>query len=735
MELMTVSEAAKAWGISERRVSSLCRSGRIDGAKKHGWSWAIPLGSKKPNDARRKDEPNLDDVLSGFGNDIRIERIWAMPNSRTFEIKPIMELIQSEITDGLWIDPFANNNKFAKITNDLNPAYDTDYHMDALDFLKMFDDSSVDGILYDPPYSPRQVSECYSDVGYNVTWDTTKASFWGDHKREIGRIVKLGGKVITFGWNSGGIGMKNGFKKSRILLVPHGGWHNDTICTVELKIKSIAPSQQMSLFDESESKTNETETEANAIDEVLIAKLSALPQNFWDFKNSDTRELTHGLHNYPAVMVYPISRNILKIMKSITPISSILDPFSGSGTVLVEGVVSGIQYIYGNDLNPHARFMCEVKTTPISSERMQILYDHLMTTIEKEMSKYADIRHTADSFVTEQLGLDITAKDGWGSNAPDYLREYLSANACILNLPDFKNIGYWYRPQVIIDLQIIKNCIKGLADCREKDFALLAFSEITRTVSNRRNGEFKMFRMPAEKVMQFMPDVKQEFSTILNRNIEKMAAFANLCESSEIEPNVTVLSENSASLNGVPDNSIDIMITSPPYGDSRTTVAYGEFSKLSLQWLDLDGVSEETISAMDRSLMGGKKYRNGFDYTLDSSTLRNSLEVIKDIDIERSGDVFSFYKDLEVTISTISKKMKRGGYQFWVLGNRTVKMENLQTDKILIELSRKHGLVHIYSINRNIPNKVMPSLNSPTNETGKKVATITNEHIVILRKV
>jgi hypothetical protein len=171
---------------------------------------------------------------------IKIERIWAMPNSRTFKIKPIKELILSEMSDGLWIDPFANNNKLAKITNDLNPQYETDYHMDALDFLKMFEDSSVDGILYDPPYSPRQVSECYHNVGYNVTQDTTKASFWGNHKREISRIVRPGGKVITFGWNSGGIGMKNGFQITRILLVPHGGWHNDTICTVEVKIKDVA---------------------------------------------------------------------------------------------------------------------------------------------------------------------------------------------------------------------------------------------------------------------------------------------------------------------------------------------------------------------------------------------------------------------------------------------------------------------------------------------------------------
>lgn len=167
---------------------------------------------------------------------IDIQRQWAMPNKNTFDIKPIKELIQSELTDGTWIDPFANQNKLATITNDLNPAYDTNYHMDALDFLKTFQNESVDGVLYDPPYSPRQVTECYQGVGMNVTSETTRASFWGNQKKEISRIVKPGGKVITFGWNSGGIGRKYGFEIVRILLVPHGGWHNDTICTVEVKV-------------------------------------------------------------------------------------------------------------------------------------------------------------------------------------------------------------------------------------------------------------------------------------------------------------------------------------------------------------------------------------------------------------------------------------------------------------------------------------------------------------------
>ena len=167
--------------------------------------------------------------------DVKIEREWGMPNKNTFDVIPIKKLLNEEVTKGKWIDPFANKNKIATITNDLNPEYDTDYHMDALDFLKMFEDNSVDGVLYDPPYSPRQVAESYHNFGYETNWKTTQNSFWANHKKEISRIVKSGGKVITFGWNSGGIGTKYGFDITRILMVPHGSWHNDTICTVEIK--------------------------------------------------------------------------------------------------------------------------------------------------------------------------------------------------------------------------------------------------------------------------------------------------------------------------------------------------------------------------------------------------------------------------------------------------------------------------------------------------------------------
>ena len=160
-----------------------------------------------------------------------------MPNSKTFQIKPIKELIEKYWNEEMIsCDPFANSNKLATITNDLDNQYDTNFHLDALEFLKLQPDNNFDFVFYDPPYSPRQVSEVYKQFEMTVDMKTTQASYWSNQKKEISRITKQNGIVLSCSWNSGGIGMKYGFEIVEILIVPHGGWHNDTICVIEKKL-------------------------------------------------------------------------------------------------------------------------------------------------------------------------------------------------------------------------------------------------------------------------------------------------------------------------------------------------------------------------------------------------------------------------------------------------------------------------------------------------------------------
>jgi hypothetical protein len=169
---------------------------------------------------------------------MKINRSWAMPNSNTFSIVPIRNVIEESISGLSSIcDPFVRNSPFRYrcVSNDLDNSIEADFHLDALEFLRSRSESEFDAVLFDPPYSPRQVSECYKKMGLSVNMQNTQASFWSNLKKEIQRIVKPCGIVITCGWNSGGIGNKYGFWLEQILMVAHGGWHNDTIVTIERK--------------------------------------------------------------------------------------------------------------------------------------------------------------------------------------------------------------------------------------------------------------------------------------------------------------------------------------------------------------------------------------------------------------------------------------------------------------------------------------------------------------------
>ena len=139
-----------------------------------------------------------------------------MPSHKTFTIKPFKELIATELGSN-YVDPFPY--PFVK---------------DAVDYLKTIHENSVNSLVFDPPYSQRQLKEKYHSNGISFE-HPMNASYWSKCKSEISRVVKSSGKVISFGWNSGGIGEKYGFKITKIVLVAHGGQHNDTIATLEIK--------------------------------------------------------------------------------------------------------------------------------------------------------------------------------------------------------------------------------------------------------------------------------------------------------------------------------------------------------------------------------------------------------------------------------------------------------------------------------------------------------------------
>jgi hypothetical protein len=161
---------------------------------------------------------------------IPMRRVWAMPSPATFSIRPISELLDRWLQDcRVIVDPFCGDSLRATIRNDLKNGFEARMFLAGLD-------CQADAVLFDPPYSPRQIAESYKSVGMAVgQQETQNARLYGDVKDGLDRILRPGGIAICCGWNSAGFGKERGYKLEEILLVAHGGAHNDTIVTVERK--------------------------------------------------------------------------------------------------------------------------------------------------------------------------------------------------------------------------------------------------------------------------------------------------------------------------------------------------------------------------------------------------------------------------------------------------------------------------------------------------------------------
>ena len=170
----------------------------------------------------------------------QFSREWAMPNAETFSILPIQLLLRRYIRPGMVvIDPFARNAKFGTVTNDLNPQTTAEHHLDAREFLDLMIDQGLKAevVIFDPPYSPRQISEVYKMSLRQVDMAATQnGRLYREVKERLVQCLAPDGLAISCGWNTAGFGKS--FEMLEILIVSHGGAHNDTLVTVERKLQN-----------------------------------------------------------------------------------------------------------------------------------------------------------------------------------------------------------------------------------------------------------------------------------------------------------------------------------------------------------------------------------------------------------------------------------------------------------------------------------------------------------------
>jgi len=412
----------------------------------------------------------------------------------------------------------------------------------------------------------------------------------------------------------------------------------------------------------------------------------------WTFADADTNRGLHGLHPYPARMIPQIAHKLIEKYSRRGDI--VLDPFCGSGTVLLESMILG-RHSIGVDLNPLAILLAKAKSTPVEPHTLRRQYNDLM----RKVSQDIDDRR---------------------------------ANKLIIPRPDLnENLEFWFKSYVIDDLALLRRRLFEIQEARVRDFFLACFSLTARMVSNTRGKEFKLYRIPGDELRRFNPNVFKVFRKNLEDGIRRMeSTFTEL--PSEVWAKVILQDTRLLTL----DRKVDLVVTSPPYGDSRTTVAYGQFSRYPALWGGLaenwhPEVTKRTIMKIDQLSLGGSGKIVDIP---DSTTLRETLEKIGRRSKDREHDTALFFHDIKKAFERIFHAMNNGAHFCIVIGNRTVSRVRVPTDQILVEIGNTCDFKHLTTFYRRIPTKRMPWENAPENITGEKGETIHRESIIILRK-
>ncbi|MFD1259262.1 DNA methyltransferase [Entomomonas asaccharolytica] len=418
----------------------------------------------------------------------------------------------------------------------------------------------------------------------------------------------------------------------------------------------------------------------------------------WTFKTRRNYLATHNIHKYPAVFIPELVEKIINTFSEQG--ETVVDIFAGSGTTLVESFLLDRKSI-GIELNPLACLISKTKFTYISDEDLK----DIVTTLKESF------------FCSDTKKIQ------------------------------FDNINYWFHDETIQSISDFLNSIKIFNNENIRNLILVSFSEIVRKISYCNHGGFKMHRDTKKVGRGYNKEVFfNELLPVLQTNINAVSNYSNKIKNKKNLP-IIINSDSTIFQKDIGKNKADLIITSPPYGDSSTTVAYGQFSRLSSQILGLETLSGTPIAQLDNDLLGGKtSHIDTLSYKTCSITLQNIIELFNlrmqaatekkesKKHRDRLKDIISFYDSLYNCMKNASLYLKDEKFFVLVTSSRVVHSVKLHTDLIIAEFGATLGfkLKNIYY--RDIHNKRMPSKVSATNIKGETAPTMTEESIIVLQK-
>lgn len=440
---------------------------------------------------------------------------------------------------------------------------------------------------------------------------------------------------------------------------------------------------------------------ANVDDKLqrAVAALKHRASDYWEFRDATGRIEAHSYYQYPAMMVPSMQRVLLQtVLKLQRNAHTLVDPFAGSGTLVVEGMCEGLS-VTAYDVNPLAILLCRAKSEVFNSHMLRTAAMRLLKAVASDNSR----RHEAS----------------------------------------FPNKDKWFSESAIVELSRICRAIRTTRDLSVRRFFWVALAETVRTSSNSRTSTYKLHIRNPDQLAR-LGSAQTTFEHVLERNLDAHEDFCSslltrkrLSRPRRYVGNVAIELHDSR----LPDKrQHDLLISSPPYGDNTTTVPYGQNAYLPLQWIDLDDIEEglshsdclRTCYEIDNRCLGGFRRRGPLNKVYASvlsrsKSLRDTIQDLSREPRDRAARVLAFVNDLDAALESAAGSIRPNGYLLWTLGNRRVANREVPLHQILKELLLGYGCKFVAAIDRRIPTKRMASRNSVSD-------TIKHERVLILRK-
>lgn len=425
----------------------------------------------------------------------------------------------------------------------------------------------------------------------------------------------------------------------------------------------------------------------------------------WQSRRGSGKRKEHlqALFLYPAMMVTDAQRELISIIKDAEPnLQSIFDPFMGAASALIAGVECGLD-CYGQDINPLAVLLAKVKL-----ERFDL---------NKMLAEHQNVVQKASQLLLKSVDTD------------------------------FPGIDRWFNSRVKNELEKLRISIREVKSVEIRRFLWVTLAETVRLTSNDRISTYKLHRRTEEDIQKRELRPIQTFDKLGRDNLRYLSGFCRMLEGKgylnhlgqymgEIE---ICLADSQKGIEvAKPERKFDLLVSSPPYGDNKSTIPYGQHSYLPLQWIDLEDIDSsldasilESTHHIDSLSIGGSgkpiSAEDEIYLFAMSPALKLFIESLKKDHKHKVNKVLNFFLDLDRSFGRIAQNMAPNSYNIWTIGNRNVGGVEVPNDIIMGDFLAAKGFINVMALERTIFNKKMPAKNNFSQ-------TMKTEKILILRK-